>query len=126
MKTPVKIRKQLEKLVSASLAEGPDVNDYSNLDISELCKQVDTTCKVINQYFAKEPELYVIVWTGRDCESGVWDEYPCFQYGYFTSKLEALQRATDLNNEEPGEYDDDAEEESAYGVKTILPAKTED
>lgn len=51
MKTPIKIRRQLERLVSASIPNG-DVTDYSNLDIDELCKQVDTTCKVINQYFA--------------------------------------------------------------------------
>ena len=125
MKTPVKIRRQLERLVGASVGIYSNDTTYEEV-FDELEKEIDTTCKVINQYFAKEPELYVIVWTGRDCESGVWDEHPCFQYGYFTSKLEALQRATDLNNEEPGEYDDDAEEESAYGVKTILPAKTED
>lgn len=125
MKTPAKIRKQLERLVGASMGAYCNDTTYEEV-LNELEKEIDTTCKVINHYFAKEPELYVIVWTGRDCESGVWDEYPCFQYGYFTSKLEALQRATDLNNEEPGEYDEDAEEESAYGVKTILPAKTED
>lgn len=43
MKTPIKIRRQLEILVGSTC----DAYDYD-----DICKQVDTTCKVINQYFA--------------------------------------------------------------------------
>lgn len=64
-------------------------------------------------------DIYIIVWTGRDSESGVWDTYPCYNYGYFTNKDSAQEFADILNKTEPREYDTDADDMETYGIQVI-------
>lgn len=64
-------------------------------------------------------DIYIIVWTGRDSESGVWDTYPCYNYGYFTNKDSAQEFADILNKTEPREYDEDANDMETYGIQVI-------
>ena len=68
-------------------------------------------------------DIFVICWIGRDSESGVWDTYPCFDYGYYTDYLTAQAKADELNNTEPQEYDEDADDVESYVVQVISPAK---
>lgn len=70
-------------------------------------------------------EIYVIVYSGRDKDSGVWDEYPCLDYGYFTDKDAADKFAEHLNKEEWGcaylqGLDDEA---PRYTAQAIEPYK---
>lgn len=67
-------------------------------------------------------EIYLIVWVGRDCDSGVWGEYPCLDIGYFTDKNKAQERADLLNNMCPLEYDTDADDIETYVVQVITKA----
>ena len=67
-------------------------------------------------------EIYIIMWTGRDSESGVWDTYPCFNYGYFIDYESAQDKADELNRTEPREYDADADDMETYVVQVIQPA----
>lgn len=64
-------------------------------------------------------EIYIIMWRGRDSESEIWDDYPCFNCGFFTEKDKAEQFVIDLNNQEPAEYDEDAQETSGYYVALL-------
>lgn len=63
--------------------------------------------------------IYIIAWTGRDSDSGVWDTYPCFEYGAFLEKSAALKTAYDLNVVHPGKYDADADDTEGYIVQDI-------
>ena len=67
-------------------------------------------------------EIYLIVWVGRDCESGVWGEYPCLDFGYFTDKNKAQSKADELNNETPREYDTDADDIETYVIQLVHKA----
>lgn len=67
-------------------------------------------------------EIYLIVWVGRDYESGVWGEYPSLEFGYFTDKDRAQGKADELNNETPREYDADAEDIETYVVQSVHKA----
>ena len=67
-------------------------------------------------------EIYVICWTGRDSESGVWDTYPMFDYGYYTDYNSAQAKADELNETEMREYDEDADDVETYVVQAIHPA----
>lgn len=65
--------------------------------------------------------IYIIVWTGRDCDSEIWGTYPCYEYGYFTDMDEVLAYARKWNELEEFEYDSDAEETPYYAIKEIKP-----
>lgn len=67
-------------------------------------------------------EIYIITWTGRDSESGVWDIYPCFNFGYYTTYESAQDKADELNGTEPREYDEDADDVETYAAQVVLPA----
>ena len=58
--------------------------------------------------------IYIITWTGRDSDSGVWDTYPCWEHGFFTDITKAEYYANYLNNHEPQEFDDQADEPTGY------------
>lgn len=68
-------------------------------------------------------EIYIIVWTGRDSDTGYWGHYPCLDDGFFTSKKEAEEYAEYLNASEEPEYDEDAEESTSYGVVKLIKNK---
>ena len=68
-------------------------------------------------------EIYIIVWTGRDSESGIWDTYPVWRFGYYTNEEIVKEKVKQLNDYMPGEYDPDTEEEEKYDYKTVKEAK---
>ena len=70
-------------------------------------------------------DIYIIVWSGRDAESGIWDNYPQLDYGYFTDADTASIKANELNRLYPGEYDEDAEEDEKFDYVAIHKAKEE-
>lgn len=47
-------------------------------------------------------QVFIIVYTGRDKDSNVWDDYPCLDHGYFDDKKRAEQVADRLNTYEWG------------------------
>lgn len=63
--------------------------------------------------------IYVIVWTGRDCDSGVWDTYPMLDEGFFYDKHKAQDWADYLNASEMPDYDADAEDMPSYGIQSV-------
>ena len=63
--------------------------------------------------------IYVIVWTGRDSESGVWDTYPMLDEGYFISKEKAQDWADYLNEGQYGEVDPDDDDQGQYGIRAV-------
>lgn len=65
-------------------------------------------------------KIYIIVWTGRDSDTGYWGQYPCLEDGFFTNKQKAQEYADYLNASEEPEYDEDAEEKSEYGITEIM------
>ena len=67
--------------------------------------------------------IYIIVWEGRDSDTEIWDTYPCYGFGFFTNEESARQKAKQLNKEEPGEYDEEAEATEKYMYLEIKPAK---
>jgi hypothetical protein len=64
-------------------------------------------------------QIFIIVWTGRDCISGIWAEYPCFDLGAYTSAERAQEIADKLNESEPRDYDADADDFPTYAIQTI-------
>ena len=71
-------------------------------------------------------EIYIIMWRGRDVETGVWDDYPCFSQGYYTDYNTAQAVVDELNNTDPREYDAEADDMETYVVQVIHPAKKGD
>ena len=67
-------------------------------------------------------EIYVIVWTGRDCQSDVWDTYPMLDEGYFTDKQKAQSYADYLNKEQYGDIDPDCDDQEQYGIVAVCPS----
>lgn len=55
-------------------------------------------------------DIYVIVWRGRDCDSGVWDDYPILLEGYFNDYQSANARAKELEKVYGIQWDSVAEE----------------
>lgn len=76
-----------------------------------------------NGFIYPVTDIYVITWTGRDAESGVWDVYPVLRFGYFTDADTASIKAQELNKKLPGEYDEDSGEEEKYDYVAIHKAK---
>jgi len=63
---------------------------------------------------------YIIVWVGRDCDSGVWDAYPCITQGVFLKKEDAQKKIDEFNKEDPPHYDKDADETTGYDWREII------
>ena len=64
-------------------------------------------------------KVYIITWEGRDSESGFWDEYPCYGFGFFLTEESVREKVKQLNKSEPGEYDEQAEETEKYKYLAI-------
>lgn len=65
-------------------------------------------------------KIYLIVWTGRDCDSGVWDNYPYFEAGFFTSKQKAQEWADYMNETSEFDYDEDAEDTPSFQIMSVV------
>lgn len=64
-------------------------------------------------------KIFIILWTGRDVDTGFWDSYPCYTEGFFLSEDEARRWAKKLNNESYFDYDEEAEETPYFSYKQI-------
>lgn len=63
-------------------------------------------------------QIYLIIWRGRDSDSGVWDDYVCWDYGFFDNHMDCEKVVNELNKTS-GEYDSDAEDYEKYYVKIV-------
>lgn len=63
--------------------------------------------------------IYLIAWVGRDCETGIWDTYPCYDEGYFTDKDKATQHMHLIEKRICMEWDGEAEEFEHYTLIEI-------
>lgn len=70
----------------------------------------------------KMQKIYVLVWIGRDDETGHWGEYPCLGEGFFTDEKIAQKYADYLNDTAEFDYDNDAEETPYYRVQYVYRA----
>lgn len=64
-------------------------------------------------------EIFIICWEGRNCDTEIWDTYPCFEYGFYTTYNKAQAKADELNNAEPRDYDAEAEDIPTYVVQVV-------
>lgn len=73
-------------------------------------------------------KIYMLVWVGRDYDTGYWGEYPCLDEGFFTDENAAQEYADYLNDSGEFDYDDDREETPHYRVQYVnkAPDKIDD
>lgn len=65
--------------------------------------------------------IFIIVWVGRDADSGVWDRYPYMNFGYFRNRSNAEAACRTINKYQGCAYDPDADEEEHYEVEGLCP-----
>lgn len=61
-------------------------------------------------------QIFIIVFNGRDCDSGVWDTYTQYEQGFFYNRENAQKICDDLNKTSDFVYDEDADEIPSYEV----------
>ncbi len=109
----------LEYMDDISDKINPYVEDKGIAQYDKLDKAAGRFQKWYEENCDYQSKVYIIMWSGRDSDSEVWDDYPCFDYGFYTDFDSAHKKVIELNEQHPGEYDSDADATETYWVKTL-------